>query len=114
MKTLILTIVTGFLSLSCYGAIKCSTQFGEKSFTIENDNKIAFHQQKQNRSISSIASASTMKTYRGFKKVTYHKGQKHMIAIENTKNFNSDNDFMTVTSPDGHKMTFPITCNLLD
>ncbi len=95
-------------------AITCQTNFGEKSFTIEA-NTVAFHQKKHDgRSISSVLASKTRKSPKGFRKTIYQDGYKHLINIENQKNFNSDNDFLAVTSPKGHKMTFPINCSLLD
>lgn len=92
--------------------ISCETNFGEKTFTIEG-NTIAFHkEQHDGRSISSILSTKTRNSHKGFRKTVYKDGYKHLINIADKNNFNSNNDFLAVTSPKGHKMTFPINCSL--
>ncbi len=93
--------------------IKCKTAFGEKTFTIENTS-IAFHkEQASGRNISSVLGAQTKRTFKGFRKTLYVNGNKHVINIENTANLNDMDDFMAVTSPKGHKMTYPLTCSLV-
>ena len=92
--------------------ITCETNFGEKSFTIE-DNSVAFHQDNiDGRSISSIGEAKSQKTHTGFKKTMYLNGNKHYIYIHNLEKLSSNNDFLAITSPKGHKMTYPINCNI--
>ena len=97
-------------------AINCQTAYGEKSFTIEN-NSVAFHENKksneQGRKISSTNNAIGNKTLNGFRKTLYVNGNKHLIHIENTKKLSDADDYMAVTSPKGHKMTYPLTCELL-
>lgn len=94
--------------------VKCSTNFGEKSFTIDRST-VSFHQKKDSgRSISSVLSTKTRKSAKGFNKTLYQSGNKHLIHIENQESFNSDNDFLAITSPKGHKMTFPINCRFLE
>jgi hypothetical protein len=95
-------------------AIECQTNFGEKSFTIQK-NSIAFHtEQKDGRSISSVLDSVTKKTHLGFKKTIYRDGFKHFISIKNERNFDSNEDFLAVTSPKGHKMTYPLNCSLVE
>jgi len=105
------------MSTNSYAAVKpitCSTNFGERSFTIEH-NTIAFHSEdKSGRSISSIMESATQKSQQGFKKTTYKNGFKHMIHIENENKFDQNEDFLAVTSPKGHKMTYPITCSRME
>ena len=117
-KIFTLTLLTTFLLLEVSHAsikpIKCETNFGEKSFTIDGTT-VAFHNNKtQGRSISSVLNSTTRKSVKGFRKTIYKNGHKHLINIDDQNNFNSDNDFLAVTSPKGHKMTFPINCSQLD
>ncbi len=103
-------------ALPCLGSLKplkCETNFGEKSFTIHEDN-IAFHQTHAGRSISSVMNSGTQVSAKGIKKIIYKDGSKHLISIKDINNFNSDNDFLAITSPKGHKMTFPINCYSLE
>ena len=94
--------------------IECKTNFGEKSFTIENET-IAFHQveEEAGRSISSVYEARTQKTHRGVRKSLYLNGNKHLINIENVERFDDGADYLAITSPKGHKMTYPLTCKFI-
>lgn len=124
-RTLSLSSVLGFLGLlfviHAFAAhahasdIKCETAFGEKSFTI-SDSKIAFQKEDESgaqRSISSIAGESvrTQKKHLGFTKTLYIDGNKHRISIQNTHEFSDANDYLSITSPKGHEMTYPLTCH---
>lgn len=92
------------------GSIQCETAFGEKSFTIQ-ESTVAFHHESENgRSISSVLGARTQKTFNGFRKTLYINGNKHLIHIENKKNLDQNEDFLAITSPKGHKMTYPLSC----
>lgn len=117
MRAKILTTLTTLLLSVCgYGAVKpmsCETNFGEKTFTIEGSS-VAFHQDQAGRGISSVLPSKTKVSASGFSKTVYRDGYKHLIHIEDMKNLNSENDFLAITSPKGHKMTFPIHCSLLD
>ena len=94
-------------------SINCQTAFGEKSFTIQ-ESTIAFHgKSDEGRSVSSVMGARTQKTYNGFRKTLYVNGNKHLIHIENQKKLDNTEDFMSITSPKGHKMTYPLTCSVI-
>lgn len=126
-KTLSLSTVLGFLGLILMihamsahaatgrGAISCSTAFGEKTFTIE-DNRISFQKEDDagvSRSISSISgdSVRTHKKHLGFTKTLYIDGNKHRINVQNTNEFSEVNDYLSITSPRGHEMTYPLNCH---
>lgn len=124
-RTLSLSTVLGFFGLilmihafnshAATGAIVCSTAFGEKTFTIEED-RISFHKEDEagiNRSISSIGSESvrTHKKHLGFSKTLYIDGNKHRINVQNTGAFSEVNDYLSITSPKGHEMTYPLNCH---
>ena len=94
--------------------IECQTGYGEKTFIIE-DGRIAFFKEDQaglNRSISSVKSDSvrTHKKHLGFTKTLYIDGLKHRINIKDKNSFSDVNDYLSVTSPKGHEMTYPLTC----
>lgn len=122
-KTLSLSTVLGFLGLilmiqsfsahSATGAITCETAFGEKIFTIEED-RIAFKKEDEagiRRSISSVTSVRTQKNHQGFSKTLYIDGNKHRIKIQNVNEFSESNDYLSITSPKGHEMTYPLNCH---
>jgi hypothetical protein len=123
-KTLSISTLLGFLGLilmihtlnaqSATPAITCSTAFGEKTFTIDQD-RIAFHKEDEagvSRSISSVNgdSVRTHKKHLGFTKTLYIDGNKHRINVKNTNEFSDVNDYLSITSPKGHEMTYPLTC----
>lgn len=124
-KTLSLSTILGFLGLlvmihamnshAATGAISCSTAFGEKTFTIEND-RISFQKEDDqgvSRSISSISgdSVRTHKKHLGFTKTLYIDGNKHRINVQNINEFSEVNDYLSITSPKGHEMTYPLNCH---
>lgn len=124
-RTLSLSTVLGFFGLilmihafnahAAPRAIVCATAFGEKSFTIEED-RISFHKEDEagvNRSISSIGAESvrTHKKHLGFSKTLYIDGNKHRIHVQNTNAFSEVNDYLSITSPKGHEMTYPLNCH---
>ena len=125
IKTLSLTTILGFVGLivmihtlgakASTGAVNCTTAFGEKTFTIE-DNRISFQKEDElgvSRAISSLQgdSVRTHKKNLGFTKTLYINGQKHSISIQNANAFSDVNDYLSITSSQGHKMTYPISCH---
>jgi hypothetical protein len=124
-KTLSLSTILGFLGLilmihamSSYasaGSITCETAFGEKRFTIENQ-IISFIKEDSSgvsRSISSVSgdSVRTQKRHLGFIKTLYIDGNKYKINVQNVNEFSDVNDYLSITGPKGHEMTYPLTCH---
>jgi len=124
-KTPSLSTILGFLGLlftvhafsanAASHGIECQTAFGEKRFVIE-DGRISFHKEDEagvNRSISSVAADSvrTHTKHLGFTKTLYIDGNKHRINIQNSNAFSDVNDYLSITSPKGHEMTYPLTCH---
>lgn len=124
-KTLSLSSILGFLGLllmihtfnsqAATGGIECQTAFGEKKFVIE-DGRISFHKEDSegvSRSISSVSgdSVRTHTKHLGFSKTLYIDGNKHRINVQNTNEFSDVNDYLSITSPKGHEMTYPLTCH---
>ncbi len=123
-KTLSLSTILGFLGLlmvihtfsshAASGGIECKTSFGEKTFLIE-DGRISFQKEDlsgNSRSISSVSGESvrTQTKHLGFSKTLYIDGHKHKINIQNAQDFSDVNDYLSITSPKGHEMTYPLTC----
>ncbi len=122
MKTINLTHIFGImgllLALNFFGqnaraasSINCETAFGEKSFLIEDD-RVVFSKEEANlgRSISSIDQVRTERRHKGFDKVLFKDGLKHRIHIENPNSLSEVDDYMVITSPKGHEMTYPLSC----
>ena len=111
----ILLMVHTYSSYAASGAIECKTAFGEKSFVIE-DGRISFSKEDEagvSRSISSVAgdSVRTHTKHLGFMKTLYIDGNKHRINVQNTHEFSDVNDYLSITSPKGHEMTYPLSCH---
>ncbi len=122
MRTINLThifaIVGMLFALNIFGKaqaapknIFCETAFGEKTFLIEGD-RVVFSKEhaEQGRSISSIDQVRTEKRHKGFDKVLFKDGLKHRIHVDNATEFSEINDYMVITSPKGHEMTYPLSC----
>ncbi len=126
-KSLSLSSVFGFLGLmllvhsyqsmaaTAPAKIECETAFGEKKFTIQ-DELISFHKEDEmgvSRSISSVAGQSvrTQKKHLGFSKSLYIDGNKYRISVQDVNTFSDANDYLSITSPKGHEMTYPLTCH---
>lgn len=118
-------VILGFLGLiltvhilsaqASTGEIVCSTAFGEKSFTIHEES-ISFHKKDHlgaSRSISSIPreAVRTHKKHLGFTKTLYVDGNKYQISIQNSKEFSEVEDYLSITGPKGHEMTYPLNCH---
>jgi len=114
MRALKFLLLSALMTTGAFASaqpITCKTNFGERSFTIERGT-IAFHaEDNAGRSISSVLESVTKKSHKGFKKTTYKNGFKHLIHIDNENQFDQNEDFLAVTSPKGHKMTYPLICS---
>jgi hypothetical protein len=112
---LVLMIHTFNGNAATSAGIVCSTAFGEKTFTID-DHKISFHKEDESgmeRSIASMEGPSirTQKQDQGFTKTLYIGGNKHRIHVQNVNQFSDANDYLSITSPKGHEMTYPLNCH---
>lgn len=110
-----MTVIHSYSSFAASGSIECKTAFGEKSFVIE-DGRISFQKEDASgvsRAISSVQGESvrTHTKHLGFTKTLYIDGNKHRISVQNTNDFSDANDYLSVTSPKGHEMTYPLTCH---
>lgn len=111
----LLLMVHSYTSFAASGAIECKTAFGEKSFVIE-DGRISFQKEDESgvsRAISSVQGESvrTHTKHLGFTKTLYIDGNKHRINVQNKNEFSDVNDYLSITSPKGHEMTYPLNCH---
>ena len=125
-KTLSLSTILAFLgliivihSMSSFAyageEIVCSTAFGEKTFSISGQ-KLAFHKEDEqgvSRAISSLNALSvrTQTKQSGFVKSLYINGNQYRINIKDAGSFSDVHDYLSITSPKGHVMTYPLTCH---
>ena len=93
-------------------SIICYTPNAEKAFKIGADSIAYFEESSraQGRSIASITEVRTKKTGPGFTKTLFFEGKRHQIHIDNLKQFSEVHDYVSITSPKGHEMTYPLIC----
>lgn len=110
-----LLLVIGFFgdrahaSVKKFNSIHCQTAFGEKVFSLQ-ENTVAFFNNQSGRSLSSINNAISQSTFSGLKRTLYIDGNKHFINLKDINNFDDSEDFLTITSSKGHKITYPLNC----
>jgi len=125
LKTLSLSTILGALGIilllqslsakASEGKISCQTSYGEKHLLID-DYHVSFQKEEQKgqfRTLSSIGQ-DQMRTQlqgTGFSKVLFIDGNKYRIFIKNKSQFNDTEDYLTITSPKGHEMTYPLNCH---
>ena len=106
-----------FLSISkSYGfeSMICFTP-QDRHEVMLNENKLTLidHTKPQDRSIASFKGNKNIRTKfigSSLTKVLNQDGYKHTIHIQDIHNFNSFDDYMSIQSPKGHIMTFPLEC----
>lgn len=112
-----LLLVIGFFgdkvhaSTPKFQSISCQTMYGEKQFTIQG-NTVSFHHRSNGRYLSSVSNSIAQNTQKGLKKTLYINNRKHLINIKNINKMSDAEDFMTITSTKGHKITYPLNCKL--
>jgi hypothetical protein len=111
----LMLFIHAFSAHAAVPSIKCETAFGEKVFTIDN-NHISFQKEDDagvSRSISSVQgdSVRTQIKNQGFSKALYIDGNKYRINVKNVHSFSEVDDYLSITSPKGHEMTYPLTCH---
>ena len=112
MKTITFSFIALAFCFTANAAIKCETAFGEKSFVIENEHVVFTKESEEaGRSISSIEQVRTERRHKGFDKLLFKDGLKHRIHIDNADTYSDVDDYMVITSPKGHEMTYPLSCH---
>lgn len=117
-KKLVYTLCTLFCLISCSAVwasgIVCSTPRENLSFEISK-HEVALYESgayENERSVASVANVRTRKSAKGFTKILHFEGHKYTLHIENAKQFSDVNDYLIMRSPQGHEMTYPLTCSL--
>lgn len=112
MKALFI-IFTVFLTCGpALAEITCSTPRGAKVFNINESSVTVQHPFKaaQQRAVASALQTRTKYQGKGFTKVLYHQGNKHILHVDNTKSFSELDDYVVIRSKEGHEMTYPLSC----
>lgn len=124
MKTLFLFLlsiqmflVTGKLwSMDLEKEIYCTTPNEEKAFILK-EHTIVFQDTNEDAAPArKVASARIIQTKiqdNGFIKTTNFERNSFKVKINNTAEFNDANDFVTIASPEGHVLTYPIKCQTI-
>jgi len=91
--------------------IVCQTMNGDKTFILKN-NSIAFDadESENERKISSISEVKTIRLGKSLTKLTKRLGLKYRVHIADISNPSIVDDFVSITSHDGHEITYPISC----
>ncbi|MFZ4714739.1 MAG: hypothetical protein ACOYL6_13565 [Bacteriovoracaceae bacterium] len=131
MKTTLKILSLGLLSFTLFGArhaqastlsqkeIKCHTQNGEKVFTL-SEKFLTFQDHSENNSflpkriISSSNAVRTKVQGSGIVQTLNYEGNNHKVVIKDLKGMNELSDYLSITSPKGHEMTYPITCSYVE
>ncbi len=113
MKTMFELLILSFamLAFSVHAGegITCSTPRENKVFTIQND-KVAFQEMSGKRSLASQEEVQTVKKGNGMTTSLWMNGQKHIIHINDLKNFSESEDYIILRSRQGHEVIYPLSC----
>jgi hypothetical protein len=131
MKTsLIFVLILIFIRISsqnAYSSINCQTNHFEHQFILEA-NKIAFKNdiinkqfakknEKKSREISSengenihFIPIKVRPGHSGIERTLYLNNNHYQIHLKDIDQFDDKNDFLVITNPLGHSMTYPLSC----
>ena len=103
------------------GQIRCTTPRMGKELKISDthityiEDSIKNNEQVNGRKLASLelafSNVRTRNTHKGFTKILSFEGHKHTIHIENKNSFNDVNDYLTIRSPQGHEIIYPLNCS---
>lgn len=99
--------------------IRCHTHNHEKEFTF-GDKFLTFQEQykksdfNSKRIISSSVQIKSKPVGKGIIQTMTFEGQKHKVYIKDLAKFDEIHDFLSITSVQGHEMTYPLECNYID
>lgn len=124
----VLLLVVFFIQVNANAAIKCSTMNGEKTFEVHKSH-VAFEHVKSDffnttldrkRYLSSsnnskntikVSARNRVRPSNQIQKKLTFEGKVHLIHIENKNSFDSIDDYISITSDKGHKITYPLECS---
>lgn len=104
-------LVHSFNSHAAVKTISCSTTFSEKEFDITDKHVAFIKKDGAARDVASVKKIVTHKKHLGFTKTLYIDGLKHKISIKDASDFSEASDYLSITSPKGHEMTYPLNCH---
>jgi hypothetical protein len=117
-KTLfILTLLALSTSALASGKrIYCHSHRKEKIFVVQGERVAFFKLQDFSsnfRAVASVDSQHSRKFNKSLTKVLFHEGKRHKIFIKDENQYSEVDDFIQITSKEGHRMTYPINCTNL-
>lgn len=100
-----------YAGLDLKKGIICQTMNGDKTFSIL-ENKVSFDMDLSDggRKISSESEVHSIRRGKGVTKITQRNGVKYKIHIADLNNPTAVDDFLSMTSPKGHEITYPLIC----
>ncbi len=96
--------------------IYCTTPNEEKAFVLKEHTIVFQNMNDEAAPARKVASAKIIQTKiqdKGFTKTTNFERNAFKVKIDNTEAFNEANDFITIASPEGHVLTYPIKCQAI-
>ena len=126
MKWQLLTFLTLTLSIKALASIpsmECETSRMTGKKVIVTSTNVTYveeymKQEAPRREIASletkITNVRTMFSGKGITKVLSFEGHKHTIHIEDVASPNQINDYLSIRSPRGHEIVYPLNCKLLN
>jgi hypothetical protein len=88
----------------------CHTDRIDKKFVIEKKEVTIYNFRGDDHSGRKIASSITKKRSNGFDQIIHFEGNRYQLHIENRYLLNSVDDYISIRSPQGHEIIYPIKC----
>ncbi len=112
----IYTVLIGiFVAGACSASsISCQTNYDEYSVKVDQDTiALKKYSSDSDREVASqgLQTRNLPKT-EGMAKVFFKNGLKFKLNIASLKSFSDVDDYLVVTSEEGHQMTYPLTCHI--
>ena len=111
MKTLfIISVVVASLQVTEAGVV-CHTPRLNKIFELKDSSVTFFHENDSSarRELASLASRNKISDV-GVTKIVTFENQKHIIHINDLKNFSDADDYIIIKAKSGHETTYPLIC----
>lgn len=110
---ILLVIAFAHSSYASNKPIVCKTHRGAKVFKIVG-NRVSINLSNDIESPRMPASLNTKARHKvnakGVTKVLFFEGNKHLVHVEDTMNPSSLDDYVTITTNQGHAITYPLNC----
>jgi hypothetical protein len=104
------------LALAKNKKIYCHSARKERIFVLDGEQVAFFNFQDgvQNfRAIASVSGTPLKRVNHTLTKNLFLEGREHQIFIKDETQFNEADDFIQITSKEGHRMTYPLSCQNL-